>query len=233
MSQTLLSHQVETRMRNYILERKLSPGDALPSEAEIASTLGVSKSSVRAGIQRLQALGVVDVRHGRGLFVGKLTFKPIIDHLPYALRADEVHLAELLQVRQALEVGLVSAVIPRSSDELFDKLETLVTRMYETEVNGIVDPETDRAFHRALFEPLGNPLVLQLIEVFWQAFTRATQHLPQAGRHTAADHEAIVDALRAGEPEAARRAMQHHFVDVEHVVGLPGEIPDSNMKVPL
>lgn len=216
-----LSQQAENLIRELILERGLRPGDPLPSEGEIAKSLEMSKPTVREGVRRLETLGVVEVRHGRGLFVGALSLDPIVKHLPYTLTADQVPLADLLQVRQSLEAGLVASVIPLSTPAWLQRLDDMVQQMYETETTGSVDPVVDQQFHLALFEPLGNRLVLQLIDVFWQAFTRASESLPRTGGHTAADHAAIVDSIHDADPEAAVRAVRDHFADVVDIVGSP------------
>jgi len=219
-----LSQQAESRIRELILERSLRPGDPLPSEGEIARLLQMSKPSVREGVRRLETLGVVEVRHGLGLFVGTLSLDPIVKHLPYTLAADNVPLAELLQVRQSLESGLIADVIPLSTPAWLDRLDGLVERMHETATEAGVDPAVDQQFHLALFEPLGNRLVLQLIDVFWQAFTRASESQPRTARHTADDHAAIVDAVRAQDPVAAARAVREHFADIEMAVGTPAQL---------
>jgi DNA-binding FadR family transcriptional regulator len=65
----LLSHETGEAIRDFIVERGLKPGDALPSEAELAALLDVGKTSVREALRRLEAHGVVEVRRGKGLFV--------------------------------------------------------------------------------------------------------------------------------------------------------------------
>ena len=72
----LLSHETGDAIRAYIVDKQLKPGDPLPSEAELATQLDVGKTSVREALRRLEAHGVVEVRRGKGLFVGTFSFGP-------------------------------------------------------------------------------------------------------------------------------------------------------------
>lgn len=212
----LLSREVGDAIREYIVEHGLKPGDALPSEGELATLLDVGKTSVREALRRLEAHGVVEVRRGRGLFVGAFSFGPLIEHLPYGLQADNVPLRQLLQARRALEEGLVCEVAKVITAEDLDRLDGLVEQMRKRTVDGRVPAEVDQAFHQALFAPLGNPFVLQLIDVFWSIFRRASDRIVlDLRRPTAEDHAAIVDAVRSGDRAAMTDAVARHFEDLQ------------------
>ena len=212
----LLSHETGAAIRAFIVDQKLRPGDALPSEAELAALLDVGKTSVREGLRRLEAHGVVEVRRGKGLFVGTFSFGPLIEQLPYGLQADSVPLAQLLQTRRAIEEGLIGEVAKVITDDELAHLDDLVEKMRANADNGRVPAEVDQAFHQALFAPLRNPFVLQLIDVFWTIFGKASDHVVlDLRRPTAEDHAAIVDALRSGDRAAMTAAVARHFEDLQ------------------
>jgi DNA-binding FadR family transcriptional regulator len=219
-----LSRQAEARLRQYVIDHGLGPGDPLPSEAELAQLLEMGKTSIREGVRSLETLGVVEVRHGRGIFVGRFSFDPLIDQLPYNLAVNDVPLRELLQVRRALEEGLVVEASKKLSGQHLDALDALVARMRDEGAHGAVPAEVDRAFHVALFEPLGNRLVMQLIEVFWAAYVKAAEHLHgvhaaarPGGLHTAEAHAAILRAIRSSVPAAMTAAVAEHFSDIQRI----------------
>jgi DNA-binding FadR family transcriptional regulator len=82
--------------------------------------------------------------------------------------------------------------------------------------DGRVPADVDHAFHQALFAPLHNPFVLQLIDVFWTIFGKASDHIVlDLRRPTAEDHAAIVDALRSGDRAAMTLAVARHFEDLQ------------------
>lgn len=212
----LLSHETGDAIRAYIVEKRLRPGDALPSEAELAAQLDVGKTSVREALRRLEAHGVVEVRRGKGLFVGTFSFTPLIEQLPYGLQADNVPLRQLLQTRRALEEGLISEVAKVITDKDLQLLDDLVDTMRDQADHGRVPADVDKAFHQALFAPLDNPFVLQLIDVFWTIFRKAANHVVvDLRRPTAEDHAAIVEALRSGDRAAMTRAVDRHFDDLQ------------------
>jgi DNA-binding FadR family transcriptional regulator len=213
---TLLSREVGEAIRDFIVDRGLKPGDALPSEAELAALLDVGKTSVREALRRLEAHGVVEVQRGKGLFVGVFSFNPLIEHLPYGLQANNVPLRQLLQARRALEEGLVCEVAKVATEADLKRLDDLVDQMRARAANGRVPADVDQAFHQALFEPLGNPFVLQLIDVFWTIFRRASDHIVlELRRPTAEDHAAIVAAVRSGDRSAMTEAVARHFEDLQ------------------
>lgn len=212
----LLSHETGDAIRAYIVDKQLRPGDALPSEAELAAQLDVGKTSVREALRRLEAHGVVEVRRGKGLFVGSFSFTPLIEQLPYGLQADNVPLRQLLQTRRALEEGLIGEVAKVITDKDLQLLDDLVDKMRDQADHGRVPAEVDQAFHQALFAPLDNPFVLQLIDVFWTIFRKAADHIVfDLRRPTAEDHAAIVDALRSGDRAAMTQAVDRHFEDLQ------------------
>jgi DNA-binding FadR family transcriptional regulator len=214
---TLLSREVGDAIRDLIVDRRLRPGDALPSEAELAELLDVGKTSVREALRRLEAHGVVEVRRGKGLFVGAFGFEALIEHLPYGLQASNVPLRQLLQTRRALEEGLVCEVAKVMTEADLDRLDALVAQMRARAEGGRVPADVDQEFHQALFEPLANPFVLQLIDVFWTIFRRAADHVVlDLRRPTADDHAAIVAALRSGDRAAMTDAVARHFEDLQH-----------------
>jgi DNA-binding FadR family transcriptional regulator len=212
----LLSHETGAAIRAFIVDEKLKPGDALPSEAELAALLDVGKTSVREGLRRLEAHGVVEVRRGKGLFVGTFSFGPLIEQLPYGLQTDSVPLAQLLQTRRAIEEGLIGEVAKVITDDELTHLDELVEKMRANADNGRVPADVDQAFHQALFAPLHNPFVLQLIDVFWTIFGKASDQIVlDLRRPTAEDHAAIVDALRSGDRAAMTDAVARHFEDLQ------------------
>ncbi len=215
-----LSQQAQRAIRQYIVDHRLGPGDALPSEGELSALLDMGKTSVREGVRALQSLGLVEVRHGTGLFVSEFSFDPILDQLPYRLLTDDAPLRDVLQVRRALEEGLIEQAAARLSAQDLDELDALVERMRSEAVDGVVPATIDRAFHQGVFRCLGNPLVLQMIDIFWTIFDRATADVRSLHvHHTAEDHAAIVDAIRSGDTAAMRAAVVDHFADIQHNVG--------------
>src|SRR5438552_16584796 len=102
---TSRSGMVERRLRDFIVNNKLVPGYKLPSESELSSELGVSRTAIREGFKSLEAVGVINARHGKGRFVSKFDSRAIADNLAISLTLDRPSLQEVLEIRKALETG--------------------------------------------------------------------------------------------------------------------------------
>jgi DNA-binding FadR family transcriptional regulator len=205
----------QERLRQYIDDHNLRPGDRLPSEAQLAENLGISRISLREATRSLQSLGVINAVSGRGLFVSEFSFRPILEQLPYGLAVGGASLHEVFVVREALEEGLVEMVAKRLTPVDLDELQAIVDEMVRKEEAGESVTETDKAFHARLYRPLENALVSSLIDMFWELFNRLSSSLPgERDAHPARVHQAIVDALRAG--EGMSDAMVGHFSYIRH-----------------
>lgn len=214
-----LSHQAQRAIRQHIIDQELRPGDALPSEGEFCQTLDMSKSSVREGIRRLETLGFVEVRRGRGLYVGAFSLRPVVDALPYGLTVNDTSLREILQIRAAIEEGLIVQASKELSEHQLAELDQLVAQMRGKSREGEVPRGFDRAFHLALFSPLNNQMLNQLIETFWEVHARFAASAPAPiNHHAVEDHQEIIDAIRSGDDQRMTRAVAVHFAPIQSTV---------------
>ncbi len=211
---------VSDQLVELIIGLDLDPGDPLPPETELTATLGVSRNSVREALKGLQALGIVDVRHGYGTYVGSgelHSLRPgLLFHGRLALRRARPRvLHDIVEVRELLESGLIR----RSALELTPgALDALAAELAALGAGGdTARAGHDRRFHELLYEPLGNDLVLQLIDLFWDVYRRLE---PEIGKprtdhaQVVRQHHRILDALTARDPDAAAEAVHAHFADV-------------------
>ncbi|GAA3108228.1 DNA-binding FadR family transcriptional regulator [Kribbella aluminosa] len=215
MSGSPLFVRAQEQLKSYIREHRLEPGDRLPSEGELAKCFSVSRGAMREATRSLQTLGVIRAHHGNGLYVADFSFRPIVDLLPYGLAAD-TSFVEILQAREALETGLMPAVALRTSPQLLDGCDEIVRRMDEREKAGDSIVDLDRNFHLLLHTSLSNPLIDNLISLFWELYWRLEDELSPKPTDvpSAPLHAAIVDALRVGDAMLAMTRMQEHFADV-------------------
>ncbi|WP_406079388.1 FadR/GntR family transcriptional regulator [Micromonospora sp. NBC_00858] len=210
-----------TGIKEYILRNRLKPGDLLPTETELCEAIGASRSSVREAVKILSTLDIVEVRHGHGTFVGHMSLNALVESLAFRglLSAEEDHqvLGQVVDVRQTLEQGLAADIIKVLDAEHLADLSALADQMADLAAQDKDFLEVDRAFHLKLMEPLGNDLILQLTEAFWQvqaivAPTLRTQ--PEDRVITVQRHRAIVDAITGGDPAVLRSAIADHYAPV-------------------
>jgi len=77
-------------IKSYILRHGLHPGDRLPTESALCADLGVSRSSVREALRKLQALDIVTVRQGSGSYVGDMSLQPLVETLVLRAALDDI-----------------------------------------------------------------------------------------------------------------------------------------------
>ena len=169
---------VALAIKEFIESNGLKKGDALPAEAAFAQQLGISRPSLREGVKALESVGVLESRHGEGVFVADFSFDPIVDNLPYSLLADDAQLLHLLEVRTALEVGMIPKIVQIVPAQDLIKLRQLASRMHELALRDISFEDEDREFHATLFWCLNNPFLNRLVDLFWQVFTACRTRYP-------------------------------------------------------
>ncbi|MGY0196898.1 FadR/GntR family transcriptional regulator [Leptothrix sp. BB-4] len=207
--------QAQIEIKRFIEARQLGVGDALPPEATLASELGISRPSLREGLKALESLGIIESRHGEGVFVAAFSFDTIIENLPYSRLADASSVADLLQVRAAIELGLITEVVDRIEPQDIEKLRGLAETMIAKARAGGGFEDQDGEFHATLFQCLNNGFLNRLLGMFWQVHRRLHEanHLEeqQAFEESAREHLQIVEMLEARDKNGLLEAHRQHF----------------------
>ena len=207
------------RIKAMIGEGLLEPGQRLPTERDLAAQLGISRSSVREAIRALTVLGVLEARHGSGIYVTALEAGDLLE--TFGVVADlsrGPRLVELLEVRRILESTAAALAAARVTPEQLALVEGHLAAMNATD-----DPEEilahDLAFHRAIAAAAGNGTLAAILEGLssrtFRARVRRGHQEEGAFARTRREHAAIHRALAARDPEAARAAAAAHVGEVE------------------
>lgn len=191
----------------------LQVGDPLPSERHLAAALNVSRDAVRGGIQMLAARGILEISHGARTRVRSNDVGPVGVGFA-AVRAVNSYDIESVHAARMLIDPQVVADAARNIDAAgIARLEVLL----ETQTEALDDPVqfliSDREFHVALYQASGNPLLADIstdLYAYMMEYRREALTDPGAIATSYADHVAIVDAVRARDPEAAAAAFIMH-----------------------
>jgi GntR family transcriptional repressor for pyruvate dehydrogenase complex len=216
-----LYERTVAQLTELISERKLGPGDRLPTERELAQMLGVSRVPVRDAIRTLAAQGRVEVRRGSGTYVAARGMDATVEQAAIALESEDVFV-DLFAVRRLLEPAAAQWAANRIDPEDAAKLERLVSEMEAVgrartpDLNRIAD--LDSKFHVAVAAAGKNRVLLRLMEAI-QDLHR--EQLETSSRYrgrlaeTITDHRRIVDSLVARDPVGASLAMTDHLARSE------------------
>jgi DNA-binding FadR family transcriptional regulator len=206
---TVISDKIAALIASGILQ----VGDALPSERHLATALNVSRDAVRGGIQMLAARGILEISHGARTRVRSNETGPVAVGFATARAVnsydiESVHAARLLVDRQ---------VVADAARNIDDAGVKILESLLEAQIEALDDPVrfliSDREFHVALYQASGNPLLADIstdLYAYMMEYRREALTSPGAIATSYADHVAIVEAIRARDPEAAAEAFMTH-----------------------
>jgi GntR family transcriptional regulator, transcriptional repressor for pyruvate dehydrogenase complex len=212
---TSLVDAVAAQLRATIENRKLSCGDRIPSEPELVRQLGVSRPVLREAIGRLQSIGLLTVKHGRGTFVAERdALLGCVQLVRTALGISSADLVQFIELRAAIESQAARRAAERAADDQSAELERLCR---EIDAEGLDYEEAlsrDLKFHLRIVELGGNRLMLDVMRVIQELIVEAmarTSPRPRARRYSQQLHMAIVRGIRSGDPDAAEAAVRRHM----------------------
>jgi GntR family transcriptional repressor for pyruvate dehydrogenase complex len=232
------TEQVVSFIRNLIEKGSLRPGNRLPAERDLAIQIGVSRPTIRAGLQALAAMGVVRSRHGSGTYI---TDDPALrtEALSFQAALHGFTREEMYEARRILEAGAAGLAAERATPLQIASLAEEVVSLFAS----IEDPHLflvhDINFHRAVAAASGNPIVASLVEMVSALYYErrretAVRASDRDMRDAAEMHRRIYQAIRAQDSDSARLAMHDHLVQAsQHQAQEPvedreaAEVPDS------
>lgn len=191
-------------------------GDELPSESQLADSFGVSKPVVREALSELRALGIIEITQGKPAKVCEVSVRPMARFLRVLSSQNENGLTEAMGLRRLLETEIVGLAASRITDTELESLRFLVDSMRTQEHDHDEWVELDSEFHMRIAKASRNRLMLYLVEVLrgvlWDTiYTLRRQWTVEELNNTVQRHQAVLDALKERDPEAARCAMDEHF----------------------
>lgn len=223
-----LSDRTAAQLRRLIAERDLQPGQRLPAERALSLELGVSRSVVREAIQQLASLGLLATRAGGGTYVQAPSgatasvVEPLFD-AGTVLQADPAYRFDVLETRHALEGATAWHAALRATDEDRARIGAAFDAMTDAHAreDAAAEAQADARFHLAIAEASHNLVLVQvmrgLFTLLQTNISQSRQALyrdPRTGPALAQQHQALRDAILAGDAPAARDAAERHLAFV-------------------
>lgn len=210
----------QIEIKKFIEVHGLKAGDALPPEGKLAEELGISRPSLREAVKALESLGIIESRHGEGIYVKQFSFDSVIENLPYSMISSDAQINELLYVRTYLEFGAIPEVVRVIQPENIQKMRRLAEKMLAKAKQNEFYADEDREFHSEMYRCLDNNFLLALIDLFWSMFNNmlkvsSNTQIDQATlENNANEHMDIVEMLEKKDTKGLVKAYNKHFEDL-------------------
>ncbi len=211
-------NEAQQQLKSFIDAGGYAPGDRLPSERELIDQLGVSRSTLRKGLDALEREGKIWRHVGKGTFISSHCEIGSYPHL--SALSQQITPVQIMRARLSLEPAIAREAAANASTEVVIKLKEARDKAMAATSWEAYEKQDD-AFHYAIAEATGNILLHSLFDhlnqvrraVAWAQVVRATEQ-PASDHSSFAEHEQIVRAIEARDPMAAHKAMQNHLNSV-------------------
>lgn len=208
----ILSEKVAQDIQQMINENNLQPGDRLPNELELMAIINVGRSTIREAIKILVAAGMLEVKRGRGTFVG---MNPGVGKDPLGVKFmdDENMLIHFYEMRLILEPAVARLAVERGSDEDFDRIRQAYDKVHDKIALSENHSREDIDFHNSIAEATHNPIMERVIPIVNQGILEGysqTKDNPYVAKDVLEQHEAIMSAIESKNVDRAEQAMKNH-----------------------
>jgi GntR family transcriptional repressor for pyruvate dehydrogenase complex len=209
-----LADRLALRIREMIRHGEYEIGDRLPAIMEMARSFGVGHPTVREALTKLEALGVVEIRHGSGVFVSRQEDVLLMSSPGYAPVVTRKLLTDLIRSRMPLEMQSVSEAVEHLTARHLREMRRLLSTAGENLQDDVTLNRVNMAFHRQIAVASGNTVLLQLLDVLREMFSREQLMILDIFGSREQDHKghlAILDALERRDRSLAVARMRKHL----------------------
>ena len=208
-----LTDQVVERVKQHILENELAENDRLPTERDLIQMFGVSRTVIREALRSLEAVGIIRVKSGDGIFVAGMQTEAVMTMISFQLQRDKQSQLEFLATRLVLECGALELCIDSLDEESVAFMRQCNNRMRDIANVNKDHTLEDINFHKTLFKASHNRIysaLSSLISDFFLEARKAALTSYDDVVMSANEHDKIVDALLRKDLQQAKEIMKLH-----------------------
>ena len=212
----------DTLYNQIVVEKRLSPGDKLPNEVDLARELGVSRTTLREALRDLTVQGVLEVRRGRGTFVSERAGQ-VEDFGFSSLDRVRGQLRDLFELRSIFEPQAARLACRRGSREEIADILAKGAAVERCIREGRDRTAADRAFHAAIVRCTHNEFMMRLLPLISQAVETAIvsgEDQEALAQSTLRDHALLLEFFAKGDEAGAEHAMAIHMRHAMDEMGL-------------
>jgi len=217
-----VSDIIVERIKNSVENGIIQPGEKLPSERELASSLNVSRGTVREALSILEAKGVVEVQSGKGVFLVRNSQTELFRLLNATFRKERTDLLEMLELRQSLEGQASFFAAERRNQHDLENIKHALDQLESSVSTNQVAAQEDYDFHMTIVEASHNSMMATTLRMISEACIdglRAARSeamlIPGKPREVLQEHIEIYHAIRDANPERARQLLIQHLENVK------------------
>ena len=214
MDTSSLVDKVEESLVDLLQKRKLSVGDVIPKEIELAETLGVSRTVIREALTRLRLMGLIESKKKKGSVITSPDIFGMMSKSmnPHILATET--LKEIFEIRLVLEIGMADLLFHRITKEDIAALRQIVADEPPATQYHLFNIEHEIAFHGKLYEITGNATLKRFQKMLLPVFDYVHNSgllKKQPMLKMFVSHKELVDFLENGTPEEFRNGMRSHL----------------------
>jgi GntR family transcriptional regulator, transcriptional repressor for pyruvate dehydrogenase complex len=212
--------KVAEQLQNHIIN-ELKPGDMLPPERELVRMFGVSRSSIRDAIRRLETVGLLEPRQGVGTVVKDVSADSLVASVTGVLLQKHKVIRELLDVRMLIEPALARRAALHATPEQIAEMRAILDQQEEKVQKSELATDEDTKFHYTIAQAADNSVLLKLAHVLMDSLRELRERsLEVGGRQpkSLAAHRRVLEAIEQGDAAAAEAAMHRHLQEVEKLI---------------
>lgn len=214
MDTSSLVDKVEDSLVDLLQKRKLSVGDVIPKEIELAEALGVSRTVIREALTRLRIMGLIESKKKKGSVITSPDIFGLMSKSmnPHILAPET--LKEIFEIRLVLEIGMADLLFHRITKDDIAALRQIVSDEPPATQYHLFNIEHEIAFHGKLYEITGNETLKKFQKMLLPVFDYVHNSgllKKQPMLKTFVSHKELVDILDNGSPEEFRNGMRSHL----------------------
>ena len=215
-----LSSKLLATFKQLISDGAIVPGGRLPPEREMASSLKVSRGSLRQVLKMLEIMGVVSQRVGDGTYLNAAAPAILAEPMEFLLLLDGISFGEIMDARLIVEPEIAARAAARATPQQVEALNRSLVQMEASGERHEQLIEGDLEFHRIIFQMAANrvcSLMFSIVHESLHSLMELTSQMVDL-QHTALLHRRIYNAIRKGEAEEARARMFAHLTDAKRLL---------------
>lgn len=216
-----LADEVAQRVTKMIHEGIYEDGDQLPAISDMASRFGVGHPTLREALKKLEALGVVKIEHGSGVYVQNNQDVLLLSNPIFAGEVSKKMMLDLIEARIPIELKSVGQAAENATEKHIEQLKELLDEAQQNIEDDEALNQANMAFHREVAIASGNVVIAQMLEVLSNLFEheqRTLLDIHGSRKEDHSEHLRILEAIQAGDKELAQQRMREHLEGVRKIL---------------